>query len=123
MSPTLVDGEYIVVKKMAGEIEKIRTGDIAVFKRPYDNVKVVKRVILTEGDPVIVDFGWLRVGEKRYFLEEEEADRLRNYPAVPRGTFFAVGDNAIDSCDSRNYGFIPARNFLGKVLFKGDYTK
>ena len=33
-----------------------------------------------------------------------------------QGTFYAEGDNALSSYDSRSYGFVPIGNIIGKVL-------
>ncbi|MCL2007311.1 MAG: S26 family signal peptidase [Treponema sp.] len=35
---------------------------------------------------------------------------------LPGGTFIAIGDNSIQSYDSRNYGPIPRNNIIGRVL-------
>jgi len=36
--------------------------------------------------------------------------------ALPGGMFFALGDNASQSYDSRNYGPVPKDNIIGRVL-------
>ena len=35
---------------------------------------------------------------------------------IREGTFIALGDNALDSYDSRNYGTVPIEHILGKVV-------
>ncbi|MDR0512819.1 MAG: S26 family signal peptidase [Treponema sp.] len=35
---------------------------------------------------------------------------------LPGGMFYALGDNAPQSYDSRNYGPVPKRNIIGRVL-------
>ena len=35
---------------------------------------------------------------------------------LPDGTFYALGDNASQSYDSRNYGPVPKYNIIGRVL-------
>jgi len=35
---------------------------------------------------------------------------------VPGGMFYALGDNASQSYDSRNYGPVPKDNIIGRVL-------
>jgi signal peptidase I len=35
---------------------------------------------------------------------------------MPRGDYFVVGDTRPNSCDSRTWGGIPARNVIGPVI-------
>ena len=58
-----------------------------------------------------------------YIVQESLGDRgpvdnTREF-VVPPGQYFAMGDNRDDSNDSRNWGFVPAENLIGRaeILF------
>ena len=54
--------------------------------------------------------------DKQIPLTKEQYFNLKNCLAVPEGYILAIGDNYETSFDSRNYGFIPVSNVLGKVI-------
>ena len=49
-------------------------------------------------------------------LSEEQYENMRTIDSVPAGMILAIGDNSVSSIDSRNYGFIPVKNILGKAI-------
>jgi len=36
---------------------------------------------------------------------------------IPKGDYFMMGDNRIQSCDSREWGPVPRKNLIGEVFF------
>ena len=56
--------------------------------------------------------------EKSIPLTEQQYLNLKDIKKVPEGRILAVGDNYIESVDSRDYGFVSTANVLGKALWK-----
>ncbi|MGZ3695538.1 MAG: signal peptidase I [Bdellovibrionota bacterium] len=57
MAPTVWDGDYITINKMAFRFHKPKAGDVAVFRFPKDQaISFIKRVVAVPGDEVkIID--------------------------------------------------------------------
>ena len=123
MLPTLHDADRIFVNKIGYFIGEPNHGDVVIFKTPEDpHTNYVKRIIGLPGDRVRIQGGVVYVNNKAltepYILEPPYDDYEE--VTVPKGTFFALGDNRNGSKDSRDLhvGFVPMDNLLGKAVFR-----
>ena len=131
MLPTLKDNDYLALQSnvIMGELEY---GDIIVARKMAfrGGEPVVKRVIATEGQTVLIQRdadGVIRAYVDGVALEEDyiyEAMEERWYAlpievTVEPDHVFVMGDNRNDSADSRSseLGQIHVDEILGKVLF------
>lgn len=68
---------------------------------------------------VPVPFKYIKEGDVIIFIPPDEDDRvvIKRVESKSSRTYslFCLGDNSSDSHDSRDYGFVPYRNVLGKV--------
>ena len=118
MENTLVDGD-MVISLNNGRYE---TGDIIGFY--YNNVVLIKRVIATSGDWVdIAEDGTVTVNgvvlDEPYVEEKALGECNIKLPyQVPQGKCFVLGDNRIESIDSRNtaVGCISNDVVVGRLL-------
>ena len=81
---------------------------------------LIKRVIGLPGARVSEVRGYMFVNGKRLpepYVPMSECDR-ESVPAaqVPPHAFFVMGDNRVMSCDSRQWGSVPAKNTIGRVV-------
>ena len=99
MRPTLQDGEYILVNKLAYKFSEPKRGDIIVFVFPVNPEEdLIKRIIGIPGDTVTVQDGVLSVNGT--VVDEPYINAPPAYNGtwqVPEGNLFVLGDNRNDS--------------------------
>lgn len=118
MEPTLHNGEFVIVNKLAYKFGSPQIGDVIVFHYPRDpEQEYIKRVIGLPGDKVKVSGGRVYVNGQQ--ISEPYIAAPPNYQAeweVPEGALFVLGDNRNNSSDSHNWGPVPMENVIGKAL-------
>jgi signal peptidase I len=129
MTPTLKVGDRILVDKLAYHLHGVGRGDIIVFNAPpgvahgcFTNDKVlVKRVIGLPGETISDKNGTIYIDGKAlaqpWLPRNDRATYTATFPAVHirANNYFVMGDNRIDSCDSRIWGTVTRSEIIGKV--------
>ena len=115
MEPSLDPGQWILIRR--GDRNILR-GEVLVFPSPESRQLMVKRCMLRGGDPIVIDGYWLQAGGSRYYLSRSQQAFLQSYDRVPQGFLLLLGDNQFHSHDSRDFGFIPEQEVLGRVILK-----
>ena len=120
MEPTLRPGDHVLVEKLSYRFDSPRRGDLVVFKAPGGGSLAVKRIVGLAGDRVAIEDGVLTIdGQPRDepYVDLRRVDSVYFGPVVvPPGEVFVLGDNRSDSTDSRDYGAVPRRSLIGRVL-------
>ncbi len=127
MMPNYQDGEYILTNLIALRLGDIQKGEVIVFKAPNDGEKdYIKRVIATAGDTVMLKDGYVFVNGKMIdessYLPSDFKTHGENFlkdgqvVTVPEGSIFVLGDNRNFSSDSRDWGFVPISEVIGKSM-------
>ncbi len=118
MIPTLQNGEFVLVNRMAYRLGQPQRGDIIVFRSINENgLDLIKRIIGLPGDRVQVQQGQVRVNGQA--LSEPYIAAPPRYSGeweVPEGFLFVLGDNRNDSSDSHQWGLLPSENVIGKAI-------
>jgi len=122
MNNTLISGERYLVNKVATP----EIGDIVVFKTEEGSL-FIKRVIGKAGDTVEIRKDYVYVNEEKlkedYIKDHrgsldigeklmEDMERV----TLKKGTYFVLGDNRLNSVDSRELGLIKEEDILGVMI-------
>jgi signal peptidase I len=132
MYPTLQVGDRIIVNKLAFDFHPVDRGDIVVFSRPpLEHEKcggpldpdLVKRVIGLPTETISFSNNTLFVDGKAtpqpWFQKDATTYTTSFGPVhIPKNDYFVMGDNRIDSCDSRRWGFVPRTTIVGGVIMR-----
>ena len=142
MQPTLTEGQYLLVNKIVylrvaqeslanllpwvSEEEdqslfafhQPEQGEVIIFHFPRDPSRdFVKRVIGVPGDVVEIQEGTVSVNgvalDEPYITQHDS--RTIGRLEVPPDSYYVLGDNRRASNDSRDWGFVPAENVIGRA--------
>lgn len=118
MEPSLHDGEFVVVNRLAYWRDQPQRGDIVVFHFPLDpDRRFIKRVVGKPGDVVQVQGGDVYVNG--FLLDEPYIAAAPRYSGewnVGEAQVFVLGDNRNNSSDSQNWGMLPLDEIIGKAV-------
>jgi signal peptidase I len=124
MVPTLYDSQHYLLNRWVYHLHAPRHSDVVVLRDPSDNGFSVKRVIAAPGDSIYLKDGYVYLNgcklSEAYlapgtptFTDSKYRDKLI---LCGRDQYFLLGDNRLNSVDSRAYGPVPRRNILGPII-------
>lgn len=128
MYPNFYNNEYVLTNLVSLRFQNPKAGDVIVFKAPLDSEKdYIKRVIGTPGDTISIKDGQVYVNDQRLNETAYLKPDVKTYPGnfltdtnsitVPEGKYFVLGDNRINSSDSREWGFVKKDEIIGNSMF------
>lgn len=124
MQPTLHNEDHLFVNKIALHLSEVERGDVIIIKKENDPKYYVKRVVGLNGDKIEIKDGILNVNRKPIkedYLKKELKDEYNQYlhydqVTVPDNSYFVMGDNRLNSKDSRNgLDYIKDSEIVGKA--------
>ncbi len=118
MEPSLHDGEFVVVNRVAYRWQEPDRGDVVVFHFPSDpRRRFIKRVIGLPGETVTIRDGLVLINGS--VLEEPYLDEEPRYHGewrIAPNEVFVLGDNRNNSSDSQNWGPLDITEIIGKAM-------
>lgn len=118
MYPTLKDKEILLLKKYDKKLERF---DIVVFK--HGDSKLIKRVIGLPGETIEYKNDELYINDTKIndvVINQTDDFSLEDLgiEVIPEDMYFVLGDNRMNSTDSRVIGLISIDDIDGTVSFR-----
>lgn len=118
MEPTLHNNEILILNKLS---KNFKRQDIVVVKN--NNIRLVKRIIGLPNEQLKYKNGVLYINnietDDVFSIKTNDYD-LKNIgiEVIPNNYYFIMGDNRINSSDSRAIGLIPKEEIIGKINYR-----
>jgi len=130
MLPDFIDGEYLLTNKITYRLGEPQRGDVVVFKFPMaPQFDYIKRIIGLPGEEVMIKDNHVVIFNQQHpqglalnepYLDPGVHITGRTFSPegkkikIPEGEYYVMGDNRERSSDSREWGFVPKENIVGK---------
>ncbi len=125
MMPTLEDGDIVIVDQEVYKLTGLDRFDIVIFKYTMSTEEkfLIKRVVGLPGETVQVVDGILYVNGSELTYDDDMIALNANTPdfnsgLIPEGSYYVLGDNRVNSIDSRSIGPVIETDISGHVLFR-----
>ena len=128
MEPTFFDGEYLIVDELSYDLPNHapRRGEVVVFRFPGDQTQFyIKRIIGLPGETVEVKNGHVTIKNKdnpegsvldeSAYLDASVVTTGNTVVTLGKDEYFVMGDNRTQSSDSRSFGAVERKLFVGRV--------
>lgn len=119
MNPTLENNQFLLLNKHNKKYERF---DIIVFKKK--NITYIKRVIGLPTEKVEYKGNKLYINDEiieenfEHYYTKDILFNAENKFVIPDNAYIVLGDNRIDSIDSRSFGIVNEKEIIGKVILK-----
>lgn len=121
MQPLLYHRQRLVVEKVSYRFQEPKRGDVIVVESPGSEANLIKRLVAMPGDTIAIEAGVVHLNgnpiREPYVHHVSAEDHLRQYQLRP-DEYFVMGDNRVNSHDSRNFGPIEEREIVGRAWLR-----
>jgi signal peptidase I len=129
MYPNFHDADYLLTDKISYRLNEPKKGDVVIFVAPKnEEYDYIKRIVALPGEEVSINESDQVLVNNQIINEPFLAGDIKTYGGnfleigktitVPEDQYFVLGDNRSHSSDSRDWGFVPKENLVGKAWFR-----
>ncbi|MGE5297817.1 MAG: signal peptidase I [Acidobacteriaceae bacterium] len=136
MLPNFEDGQYLVIDEISYRLRQPERGEVVVLRYPDDPKQYfIKRIVGLPGEKVSIDNGRVTIYNTQHpdgmVLDESYLPTQGlTYPlnsdviggkktlTLSSEQYFTLGDNRLQSSDSRYWGPLPKNDLVGRVLIR-----
>jgi signal peptidase I len=129
MVPNFHNREYLIIQKLSYRFHEPERGDVVVFKYPADPEQYfIKRIIGLPGERVSIQQGKVVIINSAhpsgFTLDEPylQGDNITlgkpDIIELKQNQYYVLGDNRLQSSDSRAWGPLPKSDIVGKVWLR-----
>jgi signal peptidase I len=130
MEPNFFDGDYLLIDELTYRFKEPQRGDVVVFHAPQDeSIYYIKRIIGLPGEKVEVNDNAITIVNsehpKGFQLDESYLSQGISSSwsgnisiTLKPGQYFVLGDNRLNSLDSRYWGPLDQKEIVGHVKLR-----
>lgn len=134
MEPNFEDGDYILIDELSYDFSNPSRGDVVIFRHPLDPSNAagpytfyIKRVIGLPGETVEIKDNEVIIYNKKYpdgfqldekYLALGQVTRGNLVTKLDDNEYFVLGDNRLQSSDSRYWGPVNKSLLTGRAFLR-----
>jgi len=128
MYPTFSSGDFVYTDRLSYRLSSGPSrSDVIIFQHPRDSIRLIKRVIGLPNETIIIDKdGSISVSSDEadlFRLDEPYVNSLaassnKRTFVLDEDEYFVLGDNRLESMDSRDWGPLKKDLIIGRVVFR-----
>ena len=120
MNPFLLEGSLIVCSK---NIDNLKRGSIIIFKNKLTDINNIKRIIGLPSEKIEIADGILLINGRMHEYNDSFklplniSNKVKQW-ILANDQYFVIGDNILNSTDSRSYGLVKKSQISCKFICK-----
>ncbi len=123
MEKNFSDGEYLLTDRISYILGQPKRGDAVVLRFPGDpeHQKYIKRLIGLPGEKISIKNGKVYINNQELteiYLSSGMMTEPDMEKQLANNEYFLMGDNRINSSDSRTWGTCVKNDFIGKAFLR-----